>query len=78
MTEAHDRDQALRTLTEAWLGLRQIVPSPPPSAPKVVRAEVLRPGRPGLLDVVAEVEGGEGGGPRLAHFVVGLRGVADE
>ncbi len=37
-----------------------------------MRAEVLRPGRPGLLDVVAEVEG------RRAHLVVGLRGVADE
>jgi maltokinase len=64
-----ERDQALRTLSEAWLGLRQIVPETPPV---IVRAEVLRPGRPGLLDVVAEVEG------RLAHFVVGLRGVADE
>ncbi|HWD54620.1 MAG TPA: hypothetical protein VG346_05835 [Acidimicrobiales bacterium] len=63
------RDQALRTLTEAWLGLRQVAPETPPA---IVRTEVLRPGRPGLLDVVAEVEG------RLAHFVVGLRGVADE
>ncbi|HWF15802.1 MAG TPA: hypothetical protein VG244_06435 [Acidimicrobiales bacterium] len=64
-----ERDQALRTLTEAWLGLRQVAPETPPT---IVRAEVLRPGRPGLLDIVAEVEG------RLAHFVVGLRGVADE
>ncbi|MBV8463073.1 MAG: hypothetical protein JO368_07255, partial [Acidimicrobiales bacterium] len=61
--------QALRTLTEAWLELRQVAP---PSAPVVVRAEVLRAGRPGLLDIVADVGG------RLAHLVVGLRGVADE
>lgn len=67
MTE--ERDQALRTLTEAWLGLHQVAPD---SAPSIVRAEVLRAGRPGLLDVVADVDG------RLAHFVVGLRGVADE
>ncbi len=67
MTE--ERDQALRTLAEAWLGLRQIAPDSPPS---IVRAEVLRPGRPGLLDIVADVDG------RLAHVVVGLRGVADE
>ena len=67
MTEA--RDQALRTLTEAWLGLRQIAPEAPPV---IRRAEVLRAGRPGLLDIIAEVDG------RLAHLVVGLRGVADE
>ena len=40
-----DRDQALRTLTAAWLELRQVAPH---SAPVVVRAEVLRAGRPGL------------------------------
>ena len=39
---------------------------------QVARAEVLRAGRPGLLDIVADVDG------RLAHLVVGLRGVADE
>ena len=38
----------------------------------VRRAEVLRPGRPGLLDLVAEVNG------RLAHIVVGLRRSDDE
>ena len=64
-----ERDQALRTLTEAWLGLHQVAPL---SAPVVVRSEVLLAGRPGLLDIVADVDGG------LAHLVVGLRGVADE
>ena len=38
----------------------------------MLRAEVLRPGRPGLLDVVAEVNG------RTAHLIVGLRRVGDE
>ena len=69
MTEGEAHDQALRTLTEAWLGLHQVAPESPPS---IVRTEVLLPGRPGLLDIVADVDG------RLAHLVVGLRGVADE
>jgi maltokinase len=63
------RDQSLRTLVEAWLGLRRVVPA---GDIVVERAEVLRPGRPGLLDIVARVGG------RSAHLVVGLRGVADE
>ncbi|MGA2931092.1 MAG: hypothetical protein ABSE98_03275 [Acidimicrobiales bacterium] len=63
------RDQALRTLTEAWLGLRRVVPT---GEITVLRAEVLRAGRPGLVDVVAQV------GERRAHFVAGLRGVTDE
>jgi len=67
MTAEHD--QALRTLTEAWLGLRRVVPA---GEITVLRAEVLRAGRPGLVDIVAQV------GERLAHFVAGLRGVTDE
>ena len=63
------RDQALRTLTEAWLGLRRT----PSEGPIVIeRAEVLLAGRPGLIDIVARV------GERRAHFVAGLRGVADQ
>jgi maltokinase len=64
-----ERDQALRTLTEAWLGLRRVVPA---SEITVLRAEVLRAARPGLVDIVAQV------GERRAHFVAGLRGVTDE
>jgi maltokinase len=64
-----ERDRALRTLTTAWLGMRQVAPG---GAITILRAEELRAGRPGLLDVVARVGG------REAHFVVGLRGVADE
>jgi maltokinase len=64
-----DRDQSLRTLTEVWLGLRGGVATGEIS---IVRAEVLRPGRPGLIDIVARV------GDRLAHLVAGLRAVTDE
>jgi len=63
------RDAALHTLAEAWLGLRRVAPG---TDIIVERAEVLRPGRPGLLDVVARAEG------RRAHFIVGLRAVGDE
>jgi len=64
-----ERDQELRTLTEAWLGLRRVVPA---GEITVLRSEVLRAGRPGLVDIVAQV------GERRAHFVAGLRGVTDE
>ncbi|HVT42577.1 MAG TPA: hypothetical protein VHD39_06290 [Acidimicrobiales bacterium] len=64
-----ERDQALRTLVEAWVGLR---PSVPDGAITIERAEVLREGRPGLLDIVARV------GERRAHVVAGLRTVTDE
>ncbi len=64
-----ERDQALRTLAEAWLGLRRVVPE---GDIVIERDEVLRAGRPGLLDIVVRV------GERRAHIVVGLRGVADE
>jgi maltokinase len=58
----------LRALAEAWLE-RHDGPAGPV---EVVRAEVLRPGRPGLLDLVVEVSG------REAHVVAGLRSVGDE
>ncbi len=64
-----ERDQVLRTLTEAWLGLRRAAPE---GAIDIERDEVLRPGRPGLIDIVARV------GERRAHIVVGLRSVTDE
>ena len=63
-----DRDRALQGLAEAWLHLRALSPGDV----EVVRAEVLRPGRPGLLDIVARTGG------RQAHIVAGLRGVTDE
>ena len=63
------RDQALRTLTEAWLGLRRVAPE---GEIVIERDEVLLAGRPGLIDIVARV------GNRRAHIVAGLRGVADE
>ncbi len=64
-----ERDEVLRTLTEAWLGLRRAAPE---GAIDIERDEVLRPGRPGLIDIVARV------GERRAHIVVGLRSVTDE
>ncbi len=63
------RDLGLRTVTEAWLGLRRATPS---SGVAIERAEVLVAGRPGLIDIVARV------GDRRAHLVVGLRRVTDE
>jgi hypothetical protein len=68
-----DRDRALGTLAEAWLGLRGIsVEGAVDGGVEVVRADTLLPGRPGLLDIVVRT------GERLAHLVVGLRGVTDE
>ncbi len=64
-----ERDQVLRTLTEAWLGLRRAAPE---GAIDIERDEVLLAGRPGLIDIVARV------GERRAHIVVGLRSVSDE
>ena len=64
-----ERDQALRTLTEAWLGQRRVAWA---GEITVLRTEVLRAERPGLVDIVAQV------GTRQAHLVAGLRGVTDE
>jgi hypothetical protein len=64
-----ERDDGLRTLATTWLGLHGVAA---PERVEIERERVLRPGRPGLLDVMARVDG------RLAHFVVGLRRVADE
>jgi maltokinase len=69
-----EREQALRTLVEVWLSHRPVSEwhQKAPTEIAIRRAEVIRPGRPGLLDVVAAVNG------RLAQVVVGLRGVGDE
>jgi hypothetical protein len=66
-------EQAVRSLVESWLAHRGSAdePAPVPAALAVRRVDVLRPGRPGLLSVVAEVDG------RLAHLIVGLRRVGD-
>jgi maltokinase len=69
-----EREQAVRTLVESWLSQRDQAdaPAPPPSEITLQRVEVLRGGRPGLLDVVADIDG------LTAHLVVGLRRVGDE
>jgi maltokinase len=64
-----ERAQALRTLVDAWLAQHGVAAT---GDVDVLRAEVVRPGRPGLLDIVARV------GDRRAHLVAGLRSVGDE
>jgi maltokinase len=63
-----EQAQAVRPLVESWLTQRQADAS---GDINVVRAEILRPGRPGLLDIVADVNDGR------AHLVAGLRAVGD-
>jgi predicted trehalose synthase len=69
-----DSAPAVRALVEAWLSHHAHVGAylAPPAEITLRRVEVLRPGRPGLLDVVAEVDG------RVAHLVAGLLEVGDE
>ena len=70
------RRSALARLVAAWLAQRTdgVDEGPPPGRSTVVlrEVEILRPGRPGLLDVIAEVDG------RSAHAVFGLRQPGDE
>jgi maltokinase len=47
-------------------------PTVDPASVTVRQVEVLRPGRPGVLDVIADVDG------RLAHAVLGLRRPGEE
>jgi maltokinase len=63
---------AVTSLVESWLANRPPGTDQISGPVTVIRSEVLRPGRPGLLDIVADV-----GGQR-AHLVVGLRAVGDE
>jgi predicted trehalose synthase len=75
---------AIARLVSAWVTHRPPTPGAPepadaaaaPDVPElsveVREVEVLRAGRPGLLDVIAEVEG------RTAHAVLGLRRPGDE
>ena len=69
-----EQEQAVQRLVGAWLEERLPVDAPAsvPDEIALRRVEVLRAGRPGLLDVVAEVGG------RLAHMIAGLRRVGDE
>jgi maltokinase len=69
-----EQEQAVHRLVGAWLEERLPVDAPAPVPDEITlrRVEVLRAGRPGLLDVVAEVGG------RLAHMIAGLRRVGDE
>ena len=68
-----ERRAALTRLVAAWTERRTegADPAGPPWV-EVREVEVLRPGRPGLLDVIAEVDG------RLAHAVLGVRRPGEE
>jgi len=75
-------DSALRPLVRAWLAQRQAAnhrrdgrllgEAEGDAAIRVTAVEVLRPGRPGILDVVAEV------GDRAGHAVLGLHRIGEE
>jgi hypothetical protein len=81
-----EADRAARTLVETWLSHHPVPgarggpgtgaaagsAASAASAVTVRRVEQVRAGRPGLLSVVAEVDG------RLVHLVAGLRSVGDE
>jgi len=69
-----ERAQALRSAVQVWLSRRPANGVEGTAATDIAlrRVEVLRPGRPGLVDLLAEVGG------RLAHVVVGLRGPQEE
>ncbi len=83
-----DRRAALSRLVAAWVDQRLGIgsrhdgddaqgddgPSPAvdPASVTVRQVEVLRSGRPGVLDVIADVDG------RLAHVVLGLRRPGEE
>jgi maltokinase len=69
-----EQRRSLDELFAAWLATRTEENRNGPTAAPVVevrQVEALRPGRPGLLDVIASVEG------RLGHAVLGLHQVGD-
>ncbi len=66
-----EETSAARTLVQAWVSHRSQTEVQAQDI-TIRRVETLRAGRPGLLDIVAEVDG------RLAHVVAGLRSVGDE
>ncbi len=67
-----DRQRALGELVAAWAVRYSPEDAEGTTAPRVVQAEVLLAGRPGLVDVIAEV------GDRTVHAVVGLRRPGEE
>jgi len=65
-------ESAVTTLVESWLANRPLGSVVRSGAVTLRRVEVLKAGRPGLLDIVADV------GEWRAHLVAGLRAVGDE
>jgi maltokinase len=64
--------EALARVVDRWADHRRHSVAAAGAAIELVAVEVLVPGRPGVLDVLAEIDG------RLAHAVVGLRRPGDE
>jgi predicted trehalose synthase len=67
LTEA--RRESFVPLMQTWLARRGVESA---GTIEVIEVEVLLAGRPGLLDVVARVDG------RIAHLVLGLHGIHQE
>jgi predicted trehalose synthase len=67
-----DRQRALAELVAAWVARHSGLEPAEVPPPTVLQAEVVLAGRPGLVDVLAEVGG------RIAHAVVGLRRPGEE
>jgi hypothetical protein len=67
-----DRQRALAEMVVAWVARHDRLEPENVAPPTVVQAEVVLAGRPGLVDVIAEVGG------RTAHVVVGLRRPGEE
>lgn len=66
------RRRALSDLVAAWAARHPGTGVAPGTAPEVVQAEVVADGRPGILDVIADVGGA------TAHAVLGLRRAGEE
>lgn len=68
-----ERQHAVAELVAAWVARHPANGGPAEgAAPEVLQAEVVLAGRPGLIDVIAEVGG------RTAHAVLGLRRPGEE
>src|SRR3974377_2234386 len=69
---ADDRQRVLGELVAAWAARYSAGGAEGDVVPRVVQAEVVLSGRPGLVDIIAEV------GDRTAHAVIGLRRAGEE
>jgi len=68
----NDRRRALAELVGHYAARRPGWGETPPASVRVIDTQVVVPGRPGVVDVVAEVDG------RVVHVPLGLRAPGDE